>query len=712
MTNRLANAASRYLQQHADNPVDWFSWGEEPFDEAKRRDVPIFLSIGYSTCHWCHVMAQESFADQRTATLLNERFVAIKVDSEERPDVNTAYMQALQTMTGRGGWPMSMFLTPEGTPFLAGSYWPKQARNGLPAFEDILMAASKAWRQRRDEVTARAQQVFSFLSARAQPSPASGPLDISAADEAARLVVDKDWDRHHGGFSSAPKFPHAMTIEWLLHRHARTGGEETLQAALHALHAMARGAIHDQLGGGFSRYTIDRAWSWPHFEQMLYDNALLLPAYATAAALTEDGALYRVARTTADYLITNLQGEHGGFASATDADADGREGAYYTWAYYELIQALDEIGADPRAWTSFLGATPEGNWNGTNVLRQAMSIERMAERLRVTGEDCDREWARVRAHLLKRRAERVAPGKEQRVLADWNALTVRGLVRAGQLLNEPGWLNAAATSAEFLHDQLVVNGRLRHSWRDGQAIVDGFMLDHAALALADLELFQATGEPTWFERAMALATEAHERFRDSNHSGWRQSTAGRERLLSAGHRVTDNAIPAGSSVMVEVCLVLARLTGDDTWQSRAETAIGSQQDRARQSPMDHGWLLRQIEAVAAPPQEIVVIGRPGSARDALTRAAVRRPRPGTVTVIATPQRTPAAALLDERGEIDGRPTAYVCRGFTCQPPVTTAARLAAQLNEATQVAAQPTTARPGQPTRDRTTAKTSQGAQQ
>lgn len=679
MPNRLADATSRYLRQHADSPVAWFPWCADAFDEAQQRGVPIFVSLGYSTCHWCHVMAEESFADPHTADLLNERFVAIKVDSEERPDLNTTYMHTVQAMTGRGGWPISVFLTPAGTPFLAGSYWPKQARDGLPSFEQVVTVASQAWRERPAEVTARAEQLSSYLAARARLSPGPTLPETAATDEAARLVIETQWDRTHGGFGPAPKFPHPMILEWLLHRHARTEETEPLQAAVHSLTAMARSPLRDHLGGGFSRYTVDSAWSSPHFEQMLYDNALLLPTYAAAATLTGEDTLAQVARSTARYLTTQLQRPHGGFASATDADADGREGGYYTWTYDELIRALDDIGVDSRNWARFLGATPEGNWNGTNLLQQALSPDRMAQTLGATGEAWHREWDRVRDHLTQRRARRALLGIEERVLADWNALAVRGLARAGQLLDEPDWLEAAAAGAEFLHERLVVDGRLHHAWKDGKASVPGFLLDYAALSLADLELFQTTGEPTYFDRALALATDADERFGDAGHPGWRETLPGGPGQPAVWHTASDNALPAGSSVMTEVCLFLARVTGENRWQVRAETAIGARQDRARRDPLHHGWLLRQIETLAAPPITVVIVGMPGAARDALTQVATRRPRPGTVTVTAAPTGAPTGTVLDGRSEIDGQPAAYVCRAFTCQPPVTTAADLTARL---------------------------------
>jgi uncharacterized protein YyaL (SSP411 family) len=668
MTNRLAEATSTYLRAHADNPVDWFPWGPEAFNEARRRDVPVFLSVGYSTCHWCHVMERESFADADTARILNGRFVNIKVDSEERPDVNAHYMRAVLAMNGGGGWPMSVFLAPDGSPFYAGSYWPSRPRAGMPAFTQVLLAASAAWEGKRAQVTATVEQIGATLAR----SAACTRREVApgAADDAARRAT-RAWDKRHGGFGGAPKFPHAMTIEWLLHRHARTGDDDALRASVHALEAMAAGGIRDQLDGGFHRYAVDEAWLAPHFEKMLYDNALLLPVYATAAMSTGRGDFADVARSVAHYLLTDLRDEHGCFASATDAEAAGVEGSSSTWSYDELVEALAEAGADPDRWAARLGATRTGNWEGTNVLHLAIPAE-VAQ---------DGEWDRIREHLLARRARRAQPRTEERVLTDWNALAVRGLVRAGRLLDEPGWIEAAARCATFLHEHLRVGGRLRHAWKDGRTTVDGFLLDHAALALADLEMFGATGDPVWFDRGIGLATETHDRFGGDGHEedGWAQTAGDGEGLLARRTESGDLAIPAGSSVMVEVCLVLAGLTGDDTWRRRAVRAVRPWQDAAADGPLSHGWLLRQIEAIAAGSQEIAIVGRPGPERDALTRVAAGRTRPGAITVTVAPGVAERVPLLAGRTEIDGRPAAYVCRDLSCRRPVTNAAALDGQL---------------------------------
>jgi uncharacterized protein len=667
--NRLADESSPYLQQHADNPVDWFPWGPEARQEAERRGVPIFLSVGYSSCHWCHVMAHESFEDDEVAALLNERFVNVKVDREERPDVDAVYMQAVTAMTGHGGWPMSLFLTPDGRPFYAGTYWPKQPRHGMPSFPQVAAAVADAWVERRGEVLESATSIGSALADH-RDTDLAPQVDVGVADEAARLVLGRAWDRRLGGFGRAPKFPQAMTIEWLLHHHVRTGDPDALAASVQALDAMARGGIHDQLAGGFARYSTDERWLVPHFEKMLYDNALLLPAYATAAALTGGQDLARVARSTVSYLLAELRTEGGAFVSATDADSEGVEGRYFVWSHDEVVEVVTELGADPETWTAFLGVTPAGNWEGTNVLHEPVDRRVFAEQRGIASDAFEDEWERVRLALLARRSQRVPPGVDDKVLTSWNALAIRGLVRAGTLLDEPGWVSAAATAASFLHEHLVdAAGALHHVWHRGRLGSTAFLEDVAALALADLELFGATGEAIWFERALALAEEADVRFRDEEEGGWFQTAHDAEALFTRPKDTWDNATPAGTSVMVEVCLWLAGVTGDQDWRDRAEEGLRLLQEGARRMPTGYGWLLRQLEAVAAGPREVAIVGGPGPQRDALARVVAGRPRPGTVTVVTEPQPAGPVPLLLGRGEVDGVPAAYVCRDLTCERPV-------------------------------------------
>jgi uncharacterized protein len=680
MANRLADSTSPYLLQHADNPVDWRPWGDDAFAEARERDVPVFLSIGYSSCHWCHVMAHESFEDTDVAALLNECFVNVKVDREERPDVDAVYMQAVTAMTGRGGWPASLFLTPDRKPFFAGTYWPPEPRHGMPGFPQVVEAVSEAWRDRRDEVRTSADQIVGAIAEAAgrdaaHGSDASGsPPDAGQLAGAARLVLERAWDRTNGGFGAAPKFPQAMTVEWLLHHHARTGDPDALEAATQALDAMARGGIHDQLAGGFARYSTDAAWLVPHFEKMLYDNALLLPAYATAAALTGRDDLAEVARRTAAYLLGELRGDDGLFVSATDADSEGAEGRYFVWAFDELVETAREVEADPSLMSAWLGARPEGNWEGVNVLHHPTPRDRFVE---VHGLDPDAfraDWNRMRAALLARRARRVPPGVDHKVLTDWNALTVRGLAVAGRLLDEPGWIDAARATLHALEEAVVVDGRVHHVVTDGRVAVPGMLDDHALLALACLEMLTVDGDARWLERATDLADEVDARFRDPD-GGWFTTAADGEQLVVRPKATWDNATPAGSSVMVEVCVALADVTGEHRWQARAEHGLAALAGTAAAAPTGSGWLLRVVEGLVGERRQVAVVGPPGDDRARLASVVWTRPRPDTRSVIADAGHADRVPLLAHRHGVDGGPAAYVCRGLVCDRPVTTSAEL-------------------------------------
>ncbi len=680
MVNRLAAETSPYLRQHAQNPVDWYPWGEAAFDEAKRRGVPIFLSVGYSSCHWCHVMAHESFEDEEIAAELNDAFVNVKVDREERPDVDAVYMRAVQAMTGRGGWPMSVFLTPGGAPFFSGTYWPKQPMHGMPDFPQVISAVREAWEERRDEVLGSAERIATALAER-RDSDAADQLDPGVVDSAVQLVLERVWDRELGGFGRAPKFPQAMTISWLLDHHHRTGHATALEAAVHSLDAMARGGIRDLLGGGFSRYSTDARWLVPHFEQMLYDNALLLPAYAAAGVATERADLVAVAEEVAGWLLGPARGAEGTFVSAFDADSEGVEGRYYVWPYEELVAALEELDVEVARWTRFLGATPGGNWEGVNVLHEPVPRARVAAEEGIEEATFAEEWERVRAHLAARRAERVPPGTDHKALTDWNALAVRGLVQAGLALQRGEWIEAAAEVAEQLHTTHVLDGRLHHVRTDGVTAVPAFLDDLALLALADLELFQATGAPHWFERALTLAEEADARFADAD-GGWFQTAADAETLVSRPKDLMDNAQPSGNAVMAEVCLLLTGLTGDPRWRRRAEAALRILQPTAAQAPTGAGWALRLFEALAAGQREVAVIGPDGPERAALEATARTHAGPGTLVVATGEGHGDRVPLLASRGARDDQPTAYVCRELACEQPVTDTATLAAQLRTA------------------------------
>ena len=682
MPNRLAASTSPYLRQHAENPVDWREWGEEAFAEARERDVPIFLSVGYSSCHWCHVMAHESFEDEAIAAELNARFVNVKVDREERPDVDAVYMKAVQGMTGRGGWPMSVFLTPDGEPFLAGTYFPPDDRHGMPSFRRVMTGVSETWRDRRDEVVASAGTIAASI-ATADVLEVVDALDATGVTrEAADLLLQRAWDRELGGFGRAPKFPQAMTVAWLIVRHDRTGEDLPLRAAVQALDAMARGGIHDLVGGGFARYSTDARWLVPHFEKMLYDNALLMPAFAAAAARTGERSLVMPVLETVEALLTSFATADGTFVAAFDADTAGEEGLTYVWTDTELREVVAAAGHDPDRFARFLGVTPAGNWPeggpGANVLHHPVPLAEFAAAEGLDELAFAAAWSEVRAALRVRRDTRPQPGVDDKVLTDWNALAIVGLVRAGRSLGRTDMIAAAARAADALHAAAVATApdgtvRVRHT-----AGVDGFLEDHAGLALAELELLAATGEGHRFDRALALATAADARFADPA-GGWFQTAADGERLIARPKETWDNATPAGSGVMAEVCRRLYTLTGDREWWDRADLALRALADGARRMPTGYGNVLRQLEEEAAGRVEVVIVGAPGVARDRLEIAALHAHHPGALVLVAPPDHGDRIPLLAHRGEVDARPAAYVCRDMVCERPVTDPDELAALL---------------------------------
>jgi len=682
--NQLGSAASPYLRQHADNPVDWFEWGGEAFARARDTDRPVFLSVGYSSCHWCHVMAHESFEDDDVAALLNASFVSIKVDREERPDVDAVYMNAVQALTGRGGWPMSVFLTPDGEPFFAGTYWPRNDRGGMPGFLRVLRSIAEIWRDQRDQVTEAGEQLTARLREVSSSPRTAGTADDGAAARAAQRVVAQ-WDRHEGGFGDAPKFPQAMTIDFLLAHATRTGDEEALEAATHSLTAMARGGIYDHVGGGFARYATDRRWLIPHFEKMLYDNALLVRTYTHGAKVTGDPRYRRVVRETIKWMLSELAHDEGGLSSALDADSEGQEGKYYVWRPDEFAAAAERAGADPAVWMARFGVTVRGNFNdphghiphGTSILHEAEplpgDIETMQER------------ALVRGQLAALRAERVRPGLDDKVLVSWNGLAIGALAEAGAALGEPAWIAAARRTAEFLASSLVgedSDGRpvLWHRWTpDHGAGIGAFAEDVAYLAQGLLALYEADHDPRWLHWAKQLTGDADARFRDPADGTYFTTPADGEQLIARPRELLDNATPATSSVMADVHLRLAALTGDPSHTQRAEQTLATLAGAMQQMPLAFGELLRALERYLGTQTEVAIVGTAGADRDALVNVYHERWRPSAVLAVGAPDQAAPVALLENRPLRDGRATAYVCRNFACEQPVTEPEALSAQL---------------------------------
>jgi uncharacterized protein len=659
MANRLAAATSPYLLQHKDNPVDWYEWGDEAFVAARKRDVPILLSVGYAACHWCHVMAHESFEDPATADYLNEHFVPVKVDREERPDIDAIYMEATTAMTGHGGWPMTCVLTADGEPFFSGTYFPPEPRLGMPSFRQVLEALVAAWRDRRDEVSTVGAQVTNHLRRAAQPT-ASAIEDVGGRAVAS---LRRTFDERYAGFGAAPKFPPSMVLEFLLRRAARADDAEALRMAERTLEAMARGGMYDQIGGGFARYSVDERWDVPHFEKMLYDNALLLRVYLHWWRQTGSPLAERVARATADFLLRELFTTHGGFASALDADSEGEEGTFYVWTPEALRAALgDDDGAYAAAT---FGVSGTGNFeHGTSTLRLDADPD---------------DWGRYRdvvSRLMRMRDKRVRPARDDKVVASWNGLAIAALAEAGVLFEEPRYLDAAQSAGRLMVEvHLQSDGALRRVSRDGRAGVPaGVLDDYACVAEGLLSLFAATGDASWFDRARDLTGHILERFGDG--AGAFYDTADdAEVLIKRPSDPTDNAYPSGQGMTASLLTTLYGLTGADVYREARDALVSRLAGLGAAAPRFAGQTLATIEAVLDGPRQVAVVGEPGDPRrQALLRAAFALPAPGAV--IASGNGADArVALLEDRSLIDGSPAAYACSFFVCELPVTSPDRL-------------------------------------
>ncbi|MGW0957752.1 thioredoxin domain-containing protein [Streptomyces gelaticus] len=667
--NRLADSQSPYLLQHAFNPVDWWPWGEEAMAEAERRDVPILLSVGYSSCHWCHVMAHESFEDDRVAAYLNEHFVPVKVDREERPDVDAVYMEAVQAATGQGGWPMTVFLTTDAEPFYFGTYFPPEPRHGMPSFQQVLEGVSAAWTERRDEVAEVAGSIVRDLTRRTLAHGDEG-LPGEAELAQALLGLTREYDEKHGGFGGAPKFPPSMTIEFLLRHHARTGAQGALQMAVDTCVAMARGGMYDQLGGGFARYSVDREWAVPHFEKMLYDNALLCRVYAHLWRATGSEQARRVALETADFMVRELRTAEGGFASALDADSEdgtGRhvEGAYYVWTPEQLREVLGE--EDAAFAEAYFGVTREGTFEeGSSVLQLPLAG---------AAADADRV-ARVRAALLAARELRPRPGRDDKVVAAWNGLAIAALAEAGAYFERPDLVERATEAADLLvRVHMGDVARLDRTSRDGRAGGHaGVLEDYGDVAEGFLALASVTGEGVWLEFAGFLLDIVLQHF--TGEGGRLYDTADdAEQLIRRPQDPTDNATPAGWTAAAGALLSYAAHTGSEAHRTAGEGALGVVKALGPRVPRFTGWGLAVAEALLDGPREVAVAGPVGGE---LHRTALLGTAPGAVVAVG---ETGGAEfpLLADRPMVGGAPTAYVCRHFVCDAPTTDAQELARTL---------------------------------
>jgi uncharacterized protein len=671
--NRLADETSPYLLQHAHNPVDWYPWGEEAHSRAKAEDRPIFLSIGYSACHWCHVMERESFEDPTIAALMNKHFVNIKVDREERPDLDGIYMAAVQAMTGQGGWPMSVFLTPDHKPFFGGTYFPPTDARGMPGFPRVLLSVSQAWEERRDEIVASAGEMTGHLQAMGKvPAGKAGALGFETLDDAAR-ALERVFDPVHGGFGSAPKFPHPMDLRVLLRHKARTGDAVALHSVRLTLDKMARGGIYDHLGGGFARYSTDERWLAPHFEKMLYDNALLSTTYLEAFQLTREPEYARVARETLDYVLGRMTSPEGGFYSTEDADSEGVEGKYYVWKLAEILEVLGpEHG---KTFATVYDVTEHGNWEETNILNLSRTIGHAATELGRVESELRAELAESRTKLLAVRERRIPPAKDTKILTSWNGLMLAPLAEGSRILGEERYLDAARKAAGFLLERMVTpERRLLHSIRDDRAKLNGYLDDYANLIDGLTRLYEACGEPRWIEAALELADVMIEEFRDPEDGGFFYTGTNHESLIARTKENYDNATPAASAMAITALMRLGALTSRERLTETARAALESVRMILERMPTASGQGLIALDFLLATPREFAIVATPGDGEfRAVLETLASRFLPHKVvapSLVGLAEAPPEVVpLLADRPVRDGRATTYICERMTCQAPV-------------------------------------------
>jgi uncharacterized protein len=684
-TNRLINETSPYLLQHAHNPVDWYAWEEGAFERARSEDKPILLSIGYRACHWCHVMEEESFEDEAIAQLMNDNFINIKVDREERPDLDAIYMNAVQMMTGSGGWPMTVFLTPDGKPFYGGTYFPPVDRYGMPGFPRVLISVAEAYRARRDEIVNSAEGMLDELRRLdrvvAPKGGAEGGLSYEVADHAANHLL-RALDPVYGGFGNKPKFPPSMALEFLLRQWRRTKDAGALDAVELTLNKMARGGMYDQLGGGFHRYSVDEKWLVPHFEKMLYDNALLSRVYTEAFLATGAEFYKRIAVETLDYVTREMTDKEGGFYSTQDADSEGEEGKFFVWTPEEVTALLGE--EDARLFNRYFDVSEMGNFEGHSILRVDEDIDVIARLMRVSRERLAEVIERGRKVLFDAREKRVKPFRDEKMLTAWNGLMMRSFAEASRAFDRKDYLELAVRNADFLLTRLRRDGRLLRTRKDGESKLNGYLEDYAYVIDGLLALYEASFDPRWFEEARALAETMIAQFWDAEAGGFFFTSADHERLITRAKDFYDNAIPSGNSVAASALIRLSLLTGVDRYRGMAETILRLVKPAMMRAPSAFGRMLSALDLFLASPYEIAIIGAPEAPE---TRAMVdlvfRRYLPNKVVAFAPDADSKASQtvkLLEGRGRIDGKATAYVCRNFYCEAPQTSAEGLAEALN--------------------------------
>jgi uncharacterized protein len=681
VANRLANETSPYLLQHKDNPVDWYPWGEEALKRAREEDKPVLLSVGYSACHWCHVMERESFEDDETARMMNEHFVNIKVDREERPDIDSIYMAAVQALTRHGGWPMTVFLTPDGAPFYGGTYFPPVPSRGMPSFQQLLLSVADAYENRRDEVMQSAESVREYLRASTGAvMPEAESAGTELLDRAGAALLSQ-LDRRFGGFGGAPKFPQAMNLEVLLRHHHRTGDRSALDGVELTLRQMANGGIYDQLGGGFARYSVDAYWLVPHFEKMLYDNALLSRLYLETYQATGDAFYRRIAEETLDYVLRDMTSEEGGFYSAEDADSEGEEGKFYVWTPDELEEALgpEDAGLAARYWD----VTERGNFEGKNILHVPRPPEAVADEFGLSPEELWERILKIRAKLFAAREERVRPGRDEKVLAAWNGLMLRSFALAARITGREDYRDAAVQNATFLVEKLKEDGRIHRSYKDGRARFNGYLEDYAMVADGLVALYEATFETRWLVEADTLFDAVSELFWDGEKRAFYDTPADHEELVTRPRDVYDNAAPSGTSVATEVLLKLALLLDRNDYRQLAEDVLEELGGGMEKVPGAFGRLLCALDFSTSEPREVAVVGDPDAPdTEALLKAVYEDYLPNKVVAGRAQDDDEAGGLiplLAQRPAREGKATAYVCVHYACQTPTTDPEELSRQL---------------------------------
>jgi len=676
MPNHLINETSPYLLQHANNPVDWYPWGEEAFEKARRENKPVLLSIGYSACHWCHVMAHESFENEDIAQLMNENFVNIKVDREERPDLDQIYMNAVQMMTHHGGWPMTVFLTPDAVPFYGGTYFPPQDRYNIPGFPRVLIGVAEAYREKKEEIQGTGDSLITELRRLSETGGSDHPIEPELLDAAYAGMI-RNYDSVNGGFGGAPKFPPAMALEFLLRTYARTGNSDTLQMISHTCRKMANGGMYDQLGGGFHRYSTDSRWLVPHFEKMLYDNALLSRLYLHYFQVSGDEQARATVEGILDYVLREMTHPEGGFYSTQDADSEGHEGKFFVWDIHEIRDVLGETAA--ARFCDYYNITEAGNFEGKNIPNVTRTLEDVAVAHRISVGELQASLNESKRTLFERRERRVKPDRDEKIITAWNGLMMASFAEAGIVLNRPDYTETARRNAQFVLSNLRQDGMLLRTWKDGQAKFNAYLEDYAFLAEGLLTLFETTGEFRWLTKSLALTVQMVAEFWDEEAGAFFFTGKSHENLIVRSKDFFDNATPSGNSVAAMALLRLAILDGKEEFRNLATATLREIADQVRRYPSGFGYALSAVDFLLSTPKEVAIVGNNPFDIQPMLQEVWRRYLPNKV--VAASFGIESIPLLEGRTPINGLPTAYVCEHYTCQNPVTDVASLAAALQD-------------------------------